>query len=127
MPEDQGVKLSHRAAGRTARAVKLVLDRADRAAQAAEPRPQSIPRDIRYQGVLTSSLAAPTDGWQSPTTATMAVYSPDPEDSSDPRKFIASGVTITVVNRSPGLSADSGTMIKVERINGEWSPTWIDC
>lgn len=82
--------------------------------------------DERYQGQLTSDLEP--GSFEEPTTATMLVWFPDPSSAGDPPAFAESDLAeITVVNRDPSLSAATGVYIKVELINGEWSPYWVGC
>ena len=126
-----GVKLTDQAARRTAKTVGIVLGSLPGGIRGQ--RGGRVPSDCRYQGVLTSVLDAPEHGWSEPTTATMRVYLPDPDSTSDPIAFVAAldadgePLEITLVNRDPSLEGDLGAYVKAEHLNGEWSPYWLGC
>lgn len=89
----------------------------------------SPPAGTRYMGYLTTPLTAPEDGFTDPTTATVQVLKPDPEDASEPWDLIDDDEvgTVTVVNRDSSLSADADAFVKIEFLNGEWSFYWVGC
>lgn len=88
---------------------------------------------LRVQGVLSDNLLAPTNGWTDATVATMRIWVPKSTESdaddywTTRRDFEDSGVDIEVVNRDTTLSRNSGTIVKAEWLDGEWSPYWMGC
>ena len=98
-------------------------------AQGAAP-PVQNQRQIWYWAKLTSNLLAPSNGMDSPTTATFDIWLPD--GVSTPPVVLARSTDtnqqgLTVVNRFTGLSASSGTVIQVEFAYGEWTLKGSDC
>lgn len=84
--------------------------------------------DVKYMGKLVGDLEP--GSMAEPTTAEVRVYQPDPEhsDPDSPPPFVASAMeNIPIVNRDPSLEASEGTFVKIEYVNGEWSPYWVSC
>lgn len=73
------------------------------------------PDDETFYVHLTADLAAATDS-DTPTTATAIVERPKTDDT------LATGDTITLVNRFTGFSAVNGALLLVTRIGGEYVP-----
>lgn len=78
------------------------------------------------EGVLTTDLAAASDGKTGATTAMMTMWVRDESSETDPIELI-DGDEITVVNRDTTLSLPSGRYLQVLKIQGEWRPYWAAC
>lgn len=78
------------------------------------------------EGVLTTDLAAATNGKTGATTATMTVWVRDETSTADPIA-LKDGDSITVVNRDTTLSATAGRYFQVLKLNSEWRPFWVAC
>jgi hypothetical protein len=80
-------------------------------------------RDSRRIAVLQSDLLAAVDWMRDPSTA-LAKLARKKAGSSD---YILTDEEVTVVNRFENISLDSGTVLGIEWIDGEWQPYKADC
>lgn len=81
------------------------------------------------QGLLAGTLDSPTDGWTDATVQDVTLYIPNRSDGSgSPIDYEEDEITIKdVVNRDQSLSGTNGAYVKIEWLNGEWSPYWVGC
>jgi hypothetical protein len=86
-----------------------------------------------YMGELATDLVAPEDSeeaWEDPPVADVLVYRRSVRANDDEPRLFAPFTALTLkdaVNRDPSMSAATGTMCKVEWIEGEWSFVWMAC
>ena len=78
-----------------------------------------------WQGILNEDLAAPTDGWMSPTKAKFVPCEIIPYSTTDPKQMRPCSFEFTAINRDPTLSANKGRYARVKRIDGDWVFTWV--
>lgn len=76
----------------------------------------------RYQGKLDAALAVATTFNDDPSTATFSVWERD--ENGD---MVETAMNLTVTNRCLYLSYTTGTICKVEFIDGEWQIYAADC
>jgi len=76
----------------------------------------------RYQGKLDGALAVATTFNDDPSTATFSVWERDGSGG-----VVVTALTLTVTNRCLYLSYTTGTICKVEFIDGEWQIYAADC
>ena len=84
---------------------------------------------VFYEGELTSSLTATTNGQTAPTTCTARRWVPIPGDTNDPVHKQLDTVEYKLVNRSnsPSMHGTSGTYVIWIRLANEWRVIWLDC
>jgi hypothetical protein len=80
-------------------------------------------RDSRRIAVLQSDLLAAVDWMRDPSTA-LAKLARKKSGTSD---YILTDEEVIVVNRFENISLDSGTVLGIEWIDGEWQPYKADC
>ena len=76
----------------------------------------------RLIGVLEADLYAAVNWLNDPSTALMRVAR-----KTAAGDYVVTSRQITVTNRFENISLDSGTVIGVEWIDGEWQPYKADC
>ena len=85
------------------------------------------PTERRYEGVLTSGFATPSDGWGSPSFAMFQPYTMDPDNQPYGMIPDANMDPFRIIVRDPSLFSVASFYCKVEFINGFWSIYWIGC
>lgn len=80
-----------------------------------------------FEGELTSDLAAPSDVLTGATTATAKRWIPTPGTTASPIELQLGDEEFTLVNRSDGLTATTGTHVIWLRVGLEWRIIWADC
>lgn len=76
----------------------------------------------RYQGKLDADLDVAVSFSDDPTTASFSIWEKDENG-----EMIETSTNLTVTNRCLYLSYTSGTICKVEFIDGEWQIYAADC
>lgn len=79
--------------------------------------------NIVVEGLLTTPLAAPSDGKAGATTAKLQSWIQDPAGTGN----LVDGDVVTITNRDTGLSMAAGKYIKASYTNGEFRPDWAAC
>ena len=75
------------------------------------------------EGVLTSNLAAATNGLTGAATASLQTWVVDPANAGQ----LKNGPVITITNRDTSFSLASGKYLQFKYMNGENRPDWAAC
>jgi len=91
--------------------------------------PAGTPASIRYWAKTTTTVNSGT--LEVPSTFLYDIWVRDPDDVSIPPAFIVSTdpaqLGLTGVNRSSFTTDDLDIPFKMEFIEDEWTPSWVDC
>lgn len=119
---------------------KLALDQGTISAAPGETMPNAtisgytkvVNGNLWTEGLLTTNLAAPSNGQTGATTATLQTWVPDPSNPANtvtgtPQQM-KNGPTITIVNRDTSFSLTAGKYLQAQLVGqGEWRPIWGGC
>jgi hypothetical protein len=87
-------------------------------------------RSRRYWVKLIEDLGAPTDGFDAPTKAKARLWVRDPDTDPDDHRLVeVEGEVgeIEVINRYEGWEGREGQKMRVELLDGEWTPYDPEC